>query len=117
VLVSIRTEKWTLPPGFDFPPFTSCGKTLEARGKKYPMEFYNLTPKEVGPEAIDWINKDYVADAAVDQARVMPYAQNVSRVTVETWIRGGPRRASLRLDQAIERDRGADSRAFGNSRF
>lgn len=89
VLVSTRTEKWTPPPGFDFPPFTSWRKTLEARGKKYPTEFYNLTPKDVGPEAIEWINKDYVADAAVDQTLGISYARSISRVRLGTWLGAG----------------------------
>ena len=96
VLVSTRTEKWTPPPGFDFPPFTSWRKTLEARGKKFPTEFYNLTPKDVGLGAIEWINKDYVADAAVDQTLGISYARSVSRVRLGTWI--GAARGGLAFD-------------------
>jgi pimeloyl-ACP methyl ester carboxylesterase len=95
VLVS-TTTKVTFPPGFDFPPFTSWRKTLEAKGKKYPTEFYNLTPKDVGPEAIEWIYKDYVVDAAVDQTLGISYARSISRVRLGTWL--GAARGSLAFD-------------------
>jgi pimeloyl-ACP methyl ester carboxylesterase len=74
----------------------SWKQALEAKGKKYPADFYELTPVDVGPKAEEWISKEWNADPAADPAIVEPSAPEISRVRLGTWI--GATKAALTVD-------------------
>jgi pimeloyl-ACP methyl ester carboxylesterase len=74
----------------------SWKKALEAKGKKYPADFYNLTPMDADPQAADWIAKNWVVDPAADPAFLLPYVPETAHVRLGTWI--GASKALLATD-------------------
>jgi pimeloyl-ACP methyl ester carboxylesterase len=74
----------------------SWKKALEARGKIYPADFYELTPLDADPNAVDWIAKNWVVDPAADPAFLAPYIPETAHVKLGTWI--GATKALLRTD-------------------
>jgi pimeloyl-ACP methyl ester carboxylesterase len=69
---------------------------LEAKGKKYPVDFYNLTPLDVDPNVSEWMANIWNADPAADSATLVPLTQETSRVRLGNWI--GVVRANQTLD-------------------
>lgn len=74
----------------------SWRKALEAKGKKYPDDFYALTPLDADPNAKDWIAKNWVVDPAADPAFLVPYVPETANVKLGTWI--GATKALLETD-------------------
>jgi pimeloyl-ACP methyl ester carboxylesterase len=64
----------------------SWKKALEAKGKRYPTDFYDLTPLDADPNAADWIAKNWDVDPAADPAFLQPYIPETTRVKLGTWI-------------------------------
>src|SRR6185369_11383445 len=46
----------------------SWKKALEAKGKSYPADFYELTPVDADPNAEEWVAKNWDVDPAADPA-------------------------------------------------
>jgi pimeloyl-ACP methyl ester carboxylesterase len=69
---------------------------LEARGKTYPRDFYELTPLDADPHAADWLARNWVADPAAAPAFLEPYVPETARVRLGGWI--GAARALLATD-------------------
>jgi pimeloyl-ACP methyl ester carboxylesterase len=74
----------------------SWKKALEGKGKKYPADFYNLTPVDADPQAAGWIAKNWVVDPAADPAFLVPYVPETAHVRLGTWI--GASKALLATD-------------------
>jgi pimeloyl-ACP methyl ester carboxylesterase len=71
-------------------------KALEVKGKKYPTDFYTLTPADADPYAADWIAKNWVVDPAANPAFLVPYVPETAQVRLGTWI--GATKALLATD-------------------
>ncbi|MFO1435361.1 MAG: alpha/beta hydrolase [Gammaproteobacteria bacterium] len=69
---------------------------LEAKGKTYPKDFYELTPVDADPNAADWTAKNWVVDPAADPAFLEPYIPETTHVKLGTWI--GATKALLATD-------------------
>src|SRR4051794_36411866 len=69
---------------------------LEAKGKKYPAEFYDLTPLEADPNAMEWMAKNWVVDPVAPEAFLKPYTPETAAVKLGTWI--GATKALLATD-------------------
>jgi pimeloyl-ACP methyl ester carboxylesterase len=69
---------------------------LEAKGKNYPTDFYDLTPVDADPNAADWTAKNWVVDPAADPAFLVPYVPETTHVKLGTWI--GATKALLATD-------------------
>ncbi len=69
---------------------------LEAKGKKYPADFYDLTPADADPNVADWTAKNWVVDPAADPAFLVPYIPETTHVKLGTWI--GATKALLATD-------------------
>jgi pimeloyl-ACP methyl ester carboxylesterase len=69
---------------------------LEAKGKKYPVDFYELTPLDADPEAKKWVATTWDADVAADPATLVPLIPETSHVRLGTWI--GVAKAVLATD-------------------
>ena len=50
---------------------------LEAKGKKYPVDFYELTPLDADPEAKKWVATTWDADVAADPEPSFPDSGDV----------------------------------------
>jgi pimeloyl-ACP methyl ester carboxylesterase len=74
----------------------SWKKALEAKGKTYPADFYDMTPLDADPKAADWIAKNWVVDPAADPAFLVPYIPETAKVKLGTWI--GATKALLATD-------------------
>lgn len=78
-------------------PIEGSWKTaLEAKGKAYPQDFYELTPVDADPNAADWTAKNWVVDPAADPAFLVPYIPETTHVKLGTWI--GASKALLATD-------------------
>jgi len=64
----------------------SWKKALEARGKRYPDDFYELTPTDADPRAEEWVSKNWAVDPAADPATLVPLIPETSHVRLGTWI-------------------------------
>ena len=69
---------------------------LEAKGKKYPADFYTLTPLDADPKAEAWIAKNWVVDPAADPEFLKPYIPETAKIRLGTWI--GATKALLATD-------------------
>lgn len=69
---------------------------LEAKGKKYPDDFYELTPLDADPNAMDWMAKNWVVDPVAPEAFLKPYTPETAAVKLGTWI--GATKALLATD-------------------
>lgn len=69
---------------------------LEAKGKKYPTDFYTLTPLDADPKAEEWIAKNWVVDPAADPEFLKPYIPETAKIRLGTWI--GATKALLATD-------------------
>ena len=69
---------------------------LEAKGKTYPADFYDLTPADADPNVADWTAKNWVVDPAADPAFLVPYIPETTHVKLGTWI--GATKALLETD-------------------
>ncbi len=71
----------------------SWKQALEAKGKQYPADFYELTPLDADPAAQDWMAKNWVVDPVADPAFLKPYVPETAAVS---WAPGSapPRRCS-----------------------
>jgi pimeloyl-ACP methyl ester carboxylesterase len=69
---------------------------LEAKGKKYPTDFYALTPLDANPGFREWLANTWDADPAADPATLVPLIPETSQVRLGTWI--GVTKAVLTLD-------------------
>ena len=76
----------------------SWKKALEAEGKTYPADFYQLTPLDADPYVADWTAKNWVADPAADPAFLVPYIPETITVKLGTWI--GATKALLMADNS-----------------
>lgn len=59
---------------------------LEAKGKTYPADVYELTPSDADPKALDWVATNWVVDPAADPAYLKPYVPETTVVKLGTWI-------------------------------
>jgi pimeloyl-ACP methyl ester carboxylesterase len=71
---------------------------LEAKGKKYPVDFYQLTPLDADPEVMKWMTTAWNADVAADPATLVPLSPETSHVRLGTWI--GVAKAVLATDNS-----------------
>ncbi|GAB2179356.1 alpha/beta fold hydrolase [Dongia sp. agr-C8] len=71
-------------------------KKLEGEGKKYPDDFYALTPTDADPDVTDWLARYWVVDPAADPDFLKPYVPETAKVKLGTWI--GATRALLAQD-------------------
>jgi len=74
----------------------SWKKKLEAEGKKYPDDFYALTPNDADPNVGDWLAKYWVVDPAAHPDFLKPYIPETAKVKLGTWI--GATKALLAQD-------------------
>jgi pimeloyl-ACP methyl ester carboxylesterase len=74
----------------------SWKSALEAKGKKYPTDFYELTPLDADPKAEKWLASTWDADVAADPATLVPLIPETSHVRLGTWI--GVAKAVLATD-------------------
>lgn len=78
-------------------PVEGSWKTaLEAKGKKYPDDFYELAPADADPNIIDWLAQNWVVDPVADPAFLKPYLPETAHIRLGTWI--GATRALLTTD-------------------
>jgi pimeloyl-ACP methyl ester carboxylesterase len=59
---------------------------LEAKGKAYPADVYELTPSDADPKALEWVATNWVVDPAADPAYLKPYVPETTAVKLGTWI-------------------------------
>ncbi|WP_395017053.1 alpha/beta fold hydrolase [Dongia sp.] len=71
-------------------------RKLEAEGKKYPDDFYALTPTDADPNVADWLAQYWVVDPTADPDFLKPYLPETARVKLGTWI--GATKALLAQD-------------------
>jgi pimeloyl-ACP methyl ester carboxylesterase len=69
---------------------------LEAKGKRYPDDFYDLTPLDADPEAMAWMAQNWVVDPIADPEFLKPYLPETAHVKLGAWI--GATRALLATD-------------------
>ncbi len=74
----------------------SWKQALEAKGKQYPVDFYDLTPLDADPAAQAWMAKNWVVDPVADPAFLKPYVPETAAVKLGTWI--GATKALLATD-------------------
>lgn len=78
-------------------PVEGSWKTaLEAKGKAYPADFYELTPLDADPNAMDWMARNWVVDPVAPLAFLEPYTPETAAVKLGTWI--GATKALLATD-------------------
>jgi pimeloyl-ACP methyl ester carboxylesterase len=71
-------------------------KSLEAKGKRYPDDLYELTALDADPGAEEWMGKNWDADPAADPATIPPLLPETARLRLGTWI--GVAKAVLAID-------------------
>jgi pimeloyl-ACP methyl ester carboxylesterase len=71
---------------------------LEAKGKVYPTDFYEMTPLEADPDVASWLSVNWVVDPAADPAFLVPYLPETAGVKLGTWI--GATKALLAQDNS-----------------
>jgi pimeloyl-ACP methyl ester carboxylesterase len=69
---------------------------LEAKGKSYPADFYELTPTDADAKVEEWLAANWVVDPAADPAFLVPYIPETGSVRLGTWI--GATKALLSQD-------------------
>ncbi|QPC86066.1 alpha/beta fold hydrolase [Mesorhizobium sp. NBSH29] len=69
---------------------------LEAKGKSYPVDFYELTPADADAKVGEWLAANWVVDSAADPAFLVPYIPETASVKLGTWI--GATKALLSQD-------------------
>lgn len=74
----------------------SWKQALEAKGKQYPADFYDLTPLDADPAAQEWMARNWVVDPVADPAFLKPYVPETAAVKLGTWI--GATKALLATD-------------------
>jgi len=80
-------------------PVEGSWKTnLEAKGKKYPDDFYDLKPTDADPNVSDWLAKNWVVDPAASPDFLKPYLPETAGVKLGTWI--GATKALLAQDNS-----------------
>lgn len=82
----------------DEPIEGSWKKTLEAAGKAYPADFYELTPLDADPKVEEWLAANWVVDPTADPAFLKPYVPETAGTRLGTWI--GATKALLAQDNA-----------------
>lgn len=82
----------------DEPIEGSWKKALEAAGKTYPADFYELTPLDADPKVADWLAANWVVDPTADPAFLQPYVPETASTRLGTWI--GATKALLAQDNA-----------------
>ena len=73
-------------------------KSLEAKGKIYPAEFYSLTPLDADPEVGKWLSVNWVVDPAANPEFLKPNLPETASVKLGTWI--GATKALLMQDNS-----------------
>jgi pimeloyl-ACP methyl ester carboxylesterase len=76
----------------------SWKKALEAKGKSYPADFYELTPLDADPQVSGWLSVNWVVDPAADPEFLKPYLPETASVKLGTWI--GATKALLMQDNS-----------------
>ena len=74
----------------------SWRRSLEAKGKRYPADFYELTPLDADPAAQGWMAKNWVVDPVAPPDFLAPYIPETAAVKLGTWI--GATKALLATD-------------------
>ncbi len=78
-------------------------RRLEGQGKKYPDDFYALTPTDADPDVADWLAAYWVVDPAADPDFLKPYLPETAQVKLGTWI--GATKALLAQDNTARLER------------
>lgn len=78
-------------------PIEGSWKTaLEAEGKKYPEDVYEMTPLDADPDVETWLAQNWVFDPTAKPAFLEPYLPETASVRLGTWI--GATKAVLDYD-------------------
>ena len=71
-------------------------RALEAKGKRFPEDVYDLTPLDVDPQAEKWMLENWVFEPSADPELLAAIAPETARVRIGTWL--GASRAALEVD-------------------
>ena len=82
---------------------------VEAQGRAFPGDAYEMTPLDVDPNAEQWMADNWVTEPLADPALLAAIAPETARVKLGTWI--GATRAVLGFDNR-ERLKGLSVPAF-----
>ena len=61
-------------------------KALEAKGKAFPSDVYELTPMDADPKAMEWIAANWTVDPAAQPSFLEPYTPETAKTRLGTWI-------------------------------
>ncbi|CAA2138795.1 alpha/beta fold hydrolase [Hyphomicrobium sp. ghe19] len=61
-------------------------KSLEAQGKAFPADVYELTPLDADPKASEWIAANWTIDPAAEASFLEPYTPETAKTKLGTWI-------------------------------
>lgn len=69
---------------------------LEAKGRRFPEEVYDLTPIDADPEAEKWMAANWVTEPLADPALLAAMVPETARVRLGAWI--GATKATVAID-------------------